>query len=355
VVFTELLDFSGDEIYFQEEKKLTGKTFVEAMFSYDTSTVIGLRKKSGEIIIRPPFDTVIAEGDKIIAISEDDDTVVLSGIKNYKVDNSSLVINTDYQPQPPETTLIIGWNRRGHLIVNELDKYVAPGSKIDILSYHSETDADVRENCSDTKNAKLNTFYGDTANRKILDKLNIQNYDHIIVLSQEEKYGIQSSDAKTLSTLLHIRDIGDHTEHSYSIVSEMLDDRNRELAEITHTDDFIVSVKLDSLMLTQISENRELKHIFESLFSSGGPAIYIRPVEEYVQLDRAVNFYTVVEAARQHNEIAIGYKLQNKEKLSSEEVMLAHGVVVNPIKSHELFFAKGDKLIILGLDQTYQE
>lgn len=353
VVFTELLDFSGDEIYFQEEKKLTGKTFVEAMFSYDTSTIIGLRKRDGSILIKPSFDTVIEEGDKVIAVSEDDDTVVLSGIKNYKVDTTSLVINTDFSPQPPESTLIIGWNRRGHLIVNELDKYVAPGSKIDILSYQSETDTDVREYCSDVKNAKLNTFYGDTSNRKILDKLEIAKYDHIIVLSQEEKYGIQSSDAKTLSTLLHIRDIGDHTEHSYSIVSEMLDDRNRELAEITHTDDFIVSVKLDSLMLTQISENRELKEIFEALFSSGGPAIYIRPVEDYVQLDRAVNFYTVVEAARQHNEIAIGYKLQNKDKLSTDEMILAHGVVVNPVKSHEVFFTKGDKLIILGADQHY--
>jgi len=353
VVFTELLDFSGDEIYFQAERKLIGKTFIEAMFSYDTSTVIGIRKKNGKKLIKPAFDTMIEEGDKIIAISEDDDTVLLSGIKNFNIDTSSMILNTEFTEQQPELTLVIGWNRRGHLIVNELDKYVAGGSRIDILSYQSETDTDVQEHCSELQNASVNTYYGDTSNRAILDKLDIAKYDHIIVLSQEEKYGIQSSDAKTLSTLLHIRDIGGDGPHSYSIVSEMLDDRNRELAEITHTDDFIVSVKLDSLMLTQISENRELKDIFEALFSSGGPAIYIKPVEDYVQLDKAVNFYTVVESARQHNEIAIGYKLKSKERVSQDESMLAHGVVVNPIKSHEVFFSAGDKLIILGRDQHY--
>ncbi len=34
VVYEELLDFSGDEIYFQQEPGLTGKTFGEALFCY---------------------------------------------------------------------------------------------------------------------------------------------------------------------------------------------------------------------------------------------------------------------------------------------------------------------------------
>ena len=38
----------------------------------------------------------------------------------------------------------------------------------------------------------------------------------------------------------------------------MLDVRNRELAEVTQADDFIVSDKLVSLMLAQVSENKDL-------------------------------------------------------------------------------------------------
>jgi voltage-gated potassium channel Kch len=74
---------------------------------------------------------------------------------------------------------------------------------------------------------------------------------------------------KRLVHYFTLRDISDTKMHDFSIVSEMLDDRNRKLAEITHTDDFIVSVKLDSLMMSQISENKELKTVFEDLFSAG--------------------------------------------------------------------------------------
>ena len=42
----------------------------------------------------------------------------------------------------------------------------------------------------------------------------------------------------------------------------MTDVRNRELAEVTRTDDFVVSNKLVSLMLAQASENEHLAAIF---------------------------------------------------------------------------------------------
>ena len=43
---------------------------------------------------------------------------------------------------------------------------------------------------------------------------------------------------------------------------DLMDDRNRELAEVTNADDFIVSAKLVSLMLSQISENQKLTDVF---------------------------------------------------------------------------------------------
>lgn len=348
VVFTELLDFSGDEIYFQEEPKLVGRTFVEAMFSYSSSSVIGIRKASGEILIKPAFDTVISQGDKVIAISEDDDTIAISQVTEYNVINDAIRKDPkDYKPYP-ENTLIIGWNRRAPLIINELDKYVAPGSKMMVLAENKKAEEQLAFHCADLENQSVKFWFGDTTNRKILDQLSIESFDHIIVLSISDSGDVQETDARTLNTLLHLRDIADKNGSKFSIVSEMLDDRNRELAEITHTDDFIVSVKLDSLMLAQISENKELKDIFEDLFSAGPPSIYIMPAEFYVEPNRAVNFYTVMESARQQNQIAIGYKLKNPNQRVQNESMLAHGVIVNPNKSNNVFFSEGDKIIVLS-------
>ena len=49
---------------------------------------------------------------------------------------------------------------------------------------------------------------------------------------------------------------------TFSIVSEMLDVRNRELAEVARADDFIVSARVLSLLLAQIAETPELADVF---------------------------------------------------------------------------------------------
>ncbi len=351
VVFTELLDFKGDEIYFAYEPKLVGKTFVEALFAYETSMVIGIRKKNGEIILKPPMNSIIEEGDRVIAISEDDDTIILSGILDYHIDYKAIQREPEIKQREPENTLILGWNRRAPLIINELDKYVIKGSKLVLVTDLPYAERALLDLNYEIKNLEISFIFGDTTDRRVLDNLMIEQFHHIIVLSQTDMLDVQSVDARTLSTLLHLRDIADKTEHRFSIVSEMLDDRNRELAEITHTDDFIVSVKLDSLMLAQISENKELKTVFEILFSAQNPSIYIKPAEYYVELGRPVNFYTVLEAARQRNEIAIGYKLHKTHPRYQRDSMLAYGVRVNPIKSNNIFFTEGDKIIVIGDEQ----
>jgi voltage-gated potassium channel Kch len=352
VVFTELLDFSGDEIYFQSEPRLAGKTFVESMFSYETSTIIGVRKRDGKLLLKPNFDMILEHDDKLIAISEDDDTIKMSGLTDFKIDNTAIQEMPVKEVMLPESTLVIGWNRRASLIINELDNYVAPGSKITLVSENIEAEKELSISCGNLNNQTVTFWFGDTTNRRILDDLNATTYDHIIVLSNTDMTNVQATDARTLRTLLHLRDIADSKGHDFSIVSEMLDDRNRELAEVTNTDDFIVSVKLDSLMLSQISENKELKLIFEEIFSAGGRSIYICPAEQYIELNKAVNFYTVMEAARKQGQIAIGVKLQSILPKYETDQMLAHGVIVNPIKSRNIFFTDGDKIIILADDES---
>ena len=109
-------------------------------------------------------------------------------------------------------------------------------------------------------------------------------------------------------TLLHLRDIAERRDAEFSIVSEMLDDRNRQLAEVTQVDDVIVSDKVVSLMMAQISENKHLAQVFTQLFSASGSEIYLRPASEYVRPGAEANYATIVEAARRRGESAIGYR-----------------------------------------------
>ena len=55
----------------------------------------------------------------------------------------------------------------------------------------------------------------------------------------------------------------------------MLDLRNRALAEVTHADDFIVSDRLVSLLMSQVAENAQLNAVFADLFDAAGSEIYL--------------------------------------------------------------------------------
>lgn len=342
VVYTELLDFGGDEIYFKPEPSLAGKTFGEALLAYEDSSVIGLRRAKGGVQLNPPMEAVIANGDQMIAISEDDDTIRLSGLKEMGIAEGAIRSGAGWSPAP-EKTLILGWNWRVPTIINELDAYVAPGSAATVVADVEDGETLIAENCQSLKNETVTYQRDDPADRRTLDSLGITHYDHVIVLCSD-RLEQQQADAKTLITLLHLRDIADKLEHPFSIVSEMLDARNRELAEVTRPDDFIVSEKLVSLMLSQVSENKELKAVFDDVFDPEGSEIYLKPAGNYVATGEPVNFYTVVESARRKGEAAIGYRLKALVNAAEE----AYGVVVNPNKSDKVTFTEGDKIIVLA-------
>jgi voltage-gated potassium channel Kch len=345
VVYTELLDFDGDEIYFQEEPSLTGKTFGEALFAYEDSAVMGMHFANGHVKANPPMDTVIAAGDKLIAISEDDDKVVVSGKTEFGVDVSAIREGTPV-PSSPERTLILGWNRRGCAIINELDNYVAQGSEIIVIAETDTPQTEITRFCGNAKNQRITFREGDTTDRATLDSLEVTAFSHVIVLAYSEALPPQQADAKTLITLLHLRNIEETTEKPISIVSEMLDVRNRELAEVTQADDFIVSDKLISLLMSQVSENKALHALFADLFDSEGSEIYLKPARNYVAPGATVNFYTVVEAARRRGEVAIGYRIIEHAHNAGEQ----YGIVVNPSKSETVTFAADDLVIVVAED-----
>ena len=343
VVYSELLNFAGDEIYFQEEPALVGKTFGEVLLAYEDSMVIGLRARGLTPKLNLPMGTRVEEGDQIIAISEDDDPVRLSGLPDFGVDDEAISMGQPLE-SAPERVLILGWNWHAPFIINELDHYVAPGSAATVAAAFADGEAALGRQCSDVKRQAVDFRYCDTCDRRMLDALEIETYDHVILLSYSDVLDAHRADARTLITLLHLRDIAQCTGHRFFIVSEMLDIRNRKLAEVTRPDDFVVSDRLISLILSQISENKALGAVFADLFSPDRSELYLKPVENYVKLGKPLNFYTVVEAARQRDEVALGHRLQAQ----AQDPTKGYGVVINPDKSTRITYGGGDQIIVLA-------
>jgi len=342
VVYTELMDFGGDEIYTPELPALTGRKYGEVLNLFKKNTVMGI-VQNGAAALNPPMDTVLQAGDRVVLIAEDDDKVILDGAPAIDEKAFSKPVKL---ASKPERTIILGWNWRAPLLLCELDNYVAAGSEAVVVGDIEGLEEKVLKLKRELKHQKLSFKAGKITERALLESLDLYKFDHIILLCYSDDLPGQKADAQTLITLLHLRDMADKKGHDFAVVSEMLDIRNRNLAEVSQADDFIVSDKLISLLLTQVSENKSLNGVFTDLFDPEGSEAYISPASQFVKADTAVNFYTVVEAARRQGKTAIGYLLA-AEAHSAEK---AYGVHLNPDKGAMITLSKADKIILLAED-----
>ena len=342
VVYTDLLDFGGDEIYMVDEPGLYGRPLGQALHSYRTSSLIGVLTKDGRCIVNPPMGANLQTGDKLILIAADDSAIRLDGSRPA-IDESAIVARGDAGNRP-ERTLILGWNARSRMILEQLDQYVTPGSITDVVTDHSDAAEAIRRIGPAMRVQGLNFKEDDPTDRRLLETLNPGSYHHIIALCSDD-VAPRLADSRTLVTLLHLRDMAQRTGTRFKVVSEMADDRNRTLAQVTQADDFIVSDKLISLLLTQTAENPHLSQVFASLFSPEGSEIYLKPADHYVRTGTPVNFYTVAESARRRGETAIGYRV-----VAEAQQAPSYGVHLNPDKSGPMMLQSGDKVIVLAED-----
>jgi len=346
LIFEELLSFNGNEIYFEQQAELVGKSFAEALMAFDDSAVIGIRSGDGGIQINPPKDTKIMVDDKLVIISLDDGNLHWGNLKEFQIIESAIQCNGHNGSSKTENILLFGWNRFAKILINELFSYIAPGSKIMVAA--EKVDSAVITSCMSKFGSDFRLLYlqGDTTDCHFLNQINIPEYNSIIILPYSDDFTPEEADAKTLLTLLNLREIAKTKGNGFSIVSEMMDVLNRKIATVTQADDFIIGDQLISQMLAQISENKELITIYSELFHSAGAEIYLKPVENYIKLGEPVNFYTITESARRQNEIAIGYRLSSEAKDSDK----SYGVKINPLKSQLVHYSQSDRVVVLAED-----
>ena len=341
IVYIDLLDFSGDEIYFKAEPTLQGKPYGQALLAYSHSTVIGIQQANGTIQLNPPSDTLIQEDDQLILISEDDDTIHLTHHADTLVDRQAIQVGEPNLVKA-EHTLILGWNDRVCNIIQLLDQYVALGSTVTVVAEFPAAEVCGLEAL---KLQKQTVRYqsGDPTDREVLESLNLTQYNHAVVLCNPDLEA-DHADAQTLVTLLHLRDISDRHHHDFQVVTEILDVRNQALAQVARPDDFVISEQIISLMLAQVTEQKSINAVLTDLFNPEGSEIYLKAIGGYVTVDRPVNFYTVVEAARQRGESAIGYR----RKADANNMARSYGVVINPPKDQMIEFKPQDSIILLA-------
>ncbi len=334
-VYSELFDFDGDEIYIENSDALVGKRFCDILNMYPVSTVIGL-KKGADTMLNPPMDTLVEQGDGIILVAADD------GISNPQaapqLNDAELAAGRQDCAKQSERFLVLGYNELLHIILDELDNYVEEGSSVLVAVDKPSEDYSAQIE-KERRNFHVVTKECDICSGEELRKLLQEDYRHIIVLSDFD-IGIEEADAKTLVTLLHLKNISRESGKKYSIISQMLSAENGELAKVADVNDFVISTNLASLMLSQISENRNLAPIFDDILDADGSELYMKPASRYVKTGVPVSMFSATSAGAQYGEIVLGYK----KIMDSGEA----DIVTNPPKSSMVTFNNEDCLIVIA-------
>ena len=347
-VYQDLLDFDGDELYFQELPELVGATYGQAVLSFETSSILGMRTADGAIVLNPPMNTRIFAGDQLIAVSEDDDTVVVSTIDQWESSRADLGQPADL---PADHILAIGWNDNVPQVLRQLAKAATAGSRVDVVldpRLATVAEGDLPEGA----NVAINVIGADTADIAVLrDVLAAHSYERIMLLSYRDAMEMPDADARTLLTLVQVRRVLSHAEHrnaKASIVAELLDSRSVQLGRVANPDDFVVSERLTSLLLAQLAENGELHQVFDELLDAEDVEITMRPLSAFLPAGdltgadpgAEIEYRAIVREARERGESAFGFTVPPTPD--------SDGVTVNPPKSARVPLDPSTHVIVLA-------
>ncbi len=328
----ELLDFEGHEIYFRQQPELVGRTFGDCLFAFEQCAVMGIYRSDDGCVLNPPMDSMIGVEDQLIVIAEDDASIRFTGVNPVQATGSPVL---EREVAPAERFLVVGWSRLGRLMLQELDHYVGPGSSVLIL-------AD-RDHLGDVmpEHSMNNIAIDVTSNPEHVEDpaglLMLRSFDHVVLLCYRDD-DMNVAGARTLMTLLQLRNALQGSDGSTNIVAELIDVRDVELVPDMDAAEFLLSERLSSLLMSQLSENVQLSPVFDDLFDPEGAELYVKPIAMYGG-PGSHSFGGLVASAAMRKETAIGYRRRVGREFE---------VVINPAKSSVAELGSEDAVLVLA-------
>jgi Trk K+ transport system NAD-binding subunit len=342
-VALDLLDFGGDEIYFQAVPALAGKTYREALVSFNEASIIGLAHADGSLELNPKGTTKLKVDDKIIAVAEDDDKVVYTGPTDLVVKAKPAVKKVP--ARKAEHMLIIGWSGMGRTILTELAPFMVKGSTVHIIGKKDYTKRAETESLN-FGNLKTTFAYTSGDLKDILVAASAKHYDQILVLGYRKGVTVADADALTMLTMLQLNQLFEQDGNGVDptrLVAEILDSSKAEIARVAAVDDLVVSDNLAALLIAQISENTALAPVFADLFDVDGASLNLKPIEYFADLGKDISYGELVAAAGVRGDSAIGIRIAASATKDGST-----GVELNPSKHHTFKPAAGDGLVVVG-------
>ncbi len=351
IVYGEILSFDGCEMYFYTSQWNEAK-FGDLQYHFEDGVPIGIRTEN-KVTINPDANTIMKAGDDILIVAEDDSTIrfqknAVTQVKHLKLKPGRLNIQQ-------ERTLLLGWNAKARVFIEQLSDYVKEKSVVDIVIKHPEQAITntIEQLQTQLSHITINLYTQDPMLRETLLEHDPFSYNDIIILSQgDEISNPEKTDSETIIILLLLRAIfaeNPKKAQATKLITEVLNSENKELISRAGVNDFIISNRFISNILAQISEEPDIKAVYDDLFEEDGSEIYLKPVSLYLKNlpNKAVKFSDLMHLAQQRNEICIGFRSHKDIDNINENF----GVKMIPNKNKTYVLHPDDNLVVVAADE----
>ena len=255
---------------------------------------------------------------------------------------------------PRRRVLVLGWNHRVPTLLKELAAYPEEAFAIDIVSQVSAAKREkrIKAEAISTEYLEIRQLEFDYTVPAYLESVDPAGYDNLVLLPSERLKSEAESDARTILGYLLLREMTQGSAKAPPVLVELHDPDNAALFE-NRRGEVIVSPLIVSRMLTRVALRRELRAVFDALFSSGGSDIVFRRIADYDLAQyrgasgdpdpagRDYSFADLQRAADAHGEIAIGVRR------TGQETRPGGGVQINPGRDERLQLKRDDEIIVL--------
>ncbi|MFE8070900.1 ion channel DMI1 [Marinobacteraceae bacterium S3BR75-40.1] len=347
-VYGELLTATdGNEFYIRDATPFVGQTLGEASARCARALVCGLLRHDGEHwqpLLNLPGDTPIAAEDRLVMLARSDeearalvpDRAVSEPLKRIALKAA----RRDRQPPSRKRLLLLGWNRRNPVLVNELASYAGWSFEIDWVS---TVPAEERENAiatyaPATAGVGCRHIEGDYTLHGELSRLSPQNYDAIVIVSSDRLDSGEEADARAMMGFLLLEELLAGAPHRPQVLLELSDPDNKSLLA-SNRSETLVSPLVMSHMLSQVALRRELIEVFDELLTAGGAEVMFRDAAS-LGLSRKFTFAELEIVMGRRGETALGV-------FNSGEGHGERRLALNPGRDAQFELAAGDQVVVL--------
>ncbi len=283
-VYSEILSFDRNEFYLKKSSRITGLTFLEISGMISQGIAAGILT-DGRLVLNPAADMIFLEGDSLLVLSGNMNSFDFDGVPDSREFNEQEMLPI---VDPARMLVLSGYSRNINFMLKLLNNYSVDGSHITVAGAITEEEGRALLSGIDCRGCSINYTSIERTDPDALEDIHPENYDSVMVVSGKNA-GMSDEDADSdcIITLLILREISKRLGDKWNttVVSEIRNPRNRDLATAAGIDDFVISNEVCSMIMAQLVIQPELNQVYEEIFDPSGCEIQLRKASLYNSRD----------------------------------------------------------------------